>query len=79
MSSIIAALGTMDFPRLRMGIGGPPPGQDPAEFVLSPFPPEEAPAVDAMVERAGRCVESIVTHGLERAMGVFNAPEPGEG
>jgi PTH1 family peptidyl-tRNA hydrolase len=59
---------------LRLGIGPVPPGADPADFVLGPFAPEELEAVGAMAGRAAGCVEAILRHGLDRAMGEFNRP-----
>ncbi len=73
--SVIAELGTPEFPRLRMGVGPVPSDVDPAEFVLSPFPSEEALNADAMVVKAVQCVEVVVHGGFDRAMGVFNAPD----
>lgn len=75
LKSVIAALGTAGFARLRLGVGPVPAGVDPAAFVLSSFAPEEKDAVSAMVERAVLCVEAIVRQGIERAMGEFNAPD----
>jgi len=75
LKSVIAELGTSEFPRLRMGVGPVPSDVDPAEFVLSPFPSEEALNADAMVVRAVQCVEAVVRVGFDRAMGVFNAPD----
>ncbi len=72
VKSIISALGTTGFPRLRLGIGLVPAGVDPAEFVLTPFSTEEKPVVDAMVGRAARCVEAVAREGLEPAMNAFN-------
>jgi PTH1 family peptidyl-tRNA hydrolase len=75
LKSVIAELGTMDFPRLRMGVGAVPPGVDAADFVLSPFFDEETEEVDAMIDRAVQCVESVVQSGFDRAMGVFNTSD----
>jgi PTH1 family peptidyl-tRNA hydrolase len=75
LKSIIAELGTSNFPRLRMGIGAVPGGVDPADFVLSPFSSGEMEAVDAMVARAVECVEWVARSGFERAMGACNASE----
>jgi PTH1 family peptidyl-tRNA hydrolase len=75
LKSVIAELGSMDFPRLRMGVGPLPPDVVPADFVLAPFASAEMDAVDAMVVKAVQCVESVIESGLERAMGVFNAPQ----
>ena len=75
LKSIIAELGSMDFPRVRLGIGPVPPEMEAADFVLSPFSTDEESAVEALISRAVRCAETVVEGGLERAMGVFNAPE----
>ncbi|MGH2454587.1 MAG: aminoacyl-tRNA hydrolase [bacterium] len=70
--SIIEALGERTFPRVRIGIGRPPEGVDPAEYVLSRFAREEATAVDDAVERAADAVEVFIRRGIEAAMNVFN-------
>ncbi|MBP2680736.1 MAG: peptidyl-tRNA hydrolase, family [Candidatus Krumholzibacteriota bacterium] len=74
LKSIIAELGSADFPRIRLGVGPVPPGWDAAEFVLGAFERGEESAVRDMVERAARCVEAVFEGGLDRAMGEFNAP-----
>lgn len=72
MRSIIASLGSEEFPRLRVGIGRPPEGVDPAAYVLSRFTAEEQPKVAAAVERAADAVEVFVRRGIETAMSAFN-------
>ena len=57
LRDIIMRLGTGAFRRLRIGIGRPPGGMDPADFVLATFRPEEREPIDAAVQRA---VELIV-------------------
>ena len=57
LRDIVARLGTGAFQRLRIGIGRPPGGMDPADFVLATFRPEEREAIDRAVEQA---VEAIV-------------------
>ena len=57
LRDIIMRLGTGAFRRLRIGIGRPPGGMDPANFVLATFRPEEREPIDAAVQRA---VELIV-------------------
>ena len=71
--SVIERLNTMDFPRLRMGVGPVPPRVDAAEFVLAEFLPEEEEAVDAMIKEAMACVESWLFDGIGKAMSKFNA------
>jgi PTH1 family peptidyl-tRNA hydrolase len=73
LKSVIEALGTTEFPRLRVGIGRPPEGIDPAEFVLTRFSSEETPVARASIERAAEAVELAVTDGLAAAMNRFNA------
>jgi len=70
LDSIIAALGTDAFPRLRIGIGGPPPGIPGADFVLGRFKPGESPPVEAAVDAA----EAWARLGVERAMAAHNTP-----
>ena len=80
LKSLIDVLGTSAFPRLRLGVGPVPTGEDAADFVLDPFDRDERPAVEQAVERAVDCLEDVVRQGFDRAMGVYNAPSAnGEG
>jgi PTH1 family peptidyl-tRNA hydrolase len=72
LGSIIEALGTADFPRLRMGIGPAGAEVEHAEFVLQPFPLASRPAVTEMIRRAADCAEMIISAGLGQAMSHFN-------
>lgn len=74
LRSVIQALGSQDFPRLRMGVGPVPWGMDPIEFVLSPFTPEEQPAVETMCQRAVEALACALQEGIEAAMNRYNAP-----
>lgn len=76
LESIIARLGTSDFPRMRLGVGGAPPGIDWVEFVLSDFSPEEGEAAAALVETAADAIETAVRRGLDAAMRRYNSPGP---
>ncbi len=71
--SIIERFGSMDFPRLRLGVGPVPPRVDPAEFVLAEFLPEEDATTDAMLTAAADCIESWIQNGIDRTMSRFNA------
>ena len=72
LASILSALGTDEIPRMRLGIGNPPAGEDPADFVLSHFAPQEAAGVEDLLERAVRAIETAVGQGIETAMNRFN-------
>jgi PTH1 family peptidyl-tRNA hydrolase len=76
MRSIIDALGTQAFPRLRVGIDRPPNGVDPTEYVLQPFTKEEQKVVAEVVERAAAAVECWLEEGILVAMDRFNRPTP---
>jgi len=72
LRSLAQHLGSQDFLRLRIGIGRPGRG-DPrpvADWVLSPFTPEEDP--EALVGRAADAVETIARDGLEAAQQNYN-------
>ncbi len=68
VQSIIDSLGTDQFARLKLGVGRPPEGVDPVDFVLAPFDAAEEEAVGAMVAAAAAAVEDIVDLGYEAAM-----------
>ena len=72
LASILSALGTDEIPRMRLGIGNPPAGMDPADYVLARFGPEENAPVEDLVERAARAIETAVGQGIETAMNRFN-------
>ena len=71
MESIIAALGSRDFPRLRVGIGRPS-GGDVVSYVLDDFSPEEDREVEKAVATAVEAAECYLEEGLEEAMNRFN-------
>jgi peptidyl-tRNA hydrolase, PTH1 family len=71
IESIIAVLGTQQFPRLRIGIGRPSE-VDAVDHVLGRFSPEERQTVATMLDRAADAVEVALRDGLVRAMNDFN-------
>ncbi|MBI3942157.1 MAG: aminoacyl-tRNA hydrolase [Chloroflexi bacterium] len=73
MVSIIQAAGSNQFPRLRLGVGRPPPGWDPADYLLSPFTQDELPVLKDMLDRALPAVELFISEGIQAAMNRFNA------
>lgn len=72
MLSILEHLGDAPFSRVRVGIGRPPMGVDPADYVLSPFDGEEAVEFDKVIGRAADAVDCFVSEGLQRAMELYN-------
>lgn len=72
VESVIAALGTRDFPRLRIGVGRPPSGMDPIAYVLSDFCPAEQPEIAKTIDQAVDAALSLVGEGLEKTMTHFN-------
>ena len=72
LASIITALDSPDFIRVKVGIGRPAAGLDTADFVLQPFTQEEEAFILPAAQRAASVVELILTDGLERAMAVWN-------
>jgi len=66
------ALFNEHFFRVRVGIGRPPGGVDPTDYVLSPFSPVENPLVEQVVSRAAEAVQSLLEDGSHRAMEKFN-------
>ncbi|ACX53151.1 peptidyl-tRNA hydrolase [Ammonifex degensii KC4] len=76
MGSVLESLGTTSVPRLRLGIGRPPAGLDPATYVLSPFAPEEREELDRVLERAVAAVECALQEGMAQAMNKFNRRQP---
>jgi len=72
MRSIIERLGTQEIARLRIGIGRPPPGEDPIDYVLTTFRPDERPIVEQAVRYAADAVESWVELGPAETMNRFN-------
>lgn len=72
VASIQAAMGTREFPRVRVGIGRPDEDEDAADHVLGEFRPEEYPLVEEVVVRAAAAVRSLIGEGLAAAMGRYN-------
>jgi len=72
MRSIVAQLGTTEFPRLRIGIGQPPGKMDTADYVLSRFTPEEEAVLPDVLARVADAVEVVLRDGLITAMNRYN-------
>lgn len=73
MESIIMALGTEGFPRLRIGVGKPEvPGFNGASYVLSRLTADDAKTFEESVDTAAEAIHCIVSEGLEKAMNEYN-------
>jgi PTH1 family peptidyl-tRNA hydrolase len=73
--SIIEALGTPQFVRMKVGIGRPAPSQDSADYVLEPVSKGEMAVFDPCLERAVDALECLVHRGPDVAMNQFNVRE----
>jgi PTH1 family peptidyl-tRNA hydrolase len=83
MKSMIAHLGTQNFPRLRVGIGraGPAdrpaggPADDVVNHVLSKFAPAERKVMDAVIQTAVDALDLSLRQGVQSAMNLYNGRE----
>ena len=71
-NSVISAVGTQDFFRLRLGCGPDHPLSSRKEFVLRPMKKAELEVAADMVDEAGDAVEMILVKGIDPAMNKFN-------
>ncbi len=78
IKSIVEALGTPQFVRLKIGIGRPAPRQDPADYVLETITKGEMDIMEPCLERAVDALECLVHRGTEVAMNQFNVREKSE-
>jgi PTH1 family peptidyl-tRNA hydrolase len=72
LADIVLRLQTEEVPRLRIGIGSPPPGWDAADFVLARFAPDEIPEIEKAVRQAAEAVDDWVREGLPACMNRYN-------
>ena len=80
LKSIIGALGTDEFARVRLGVQPDHPVADRAAYVLHPLRKAEREAAAEMVAQAAEAVELILTAGVGKAMNRYNkrVPPPAE-
>lgn len=72
MLSIIEALETSDFPRMKLGINKPL-NQPIIDYVLSPFSEEENPKVIKILDLASSALQDILNLGLSKTMTKYNS------
>ena len=72
VQSVIDALGSSEFPRLRIGIGDRFERGGLVDYVLAPFPDDELAALDAALDRAADAALAFASDGLPVAMNQYN-------
>lgn len=72
MRSVLAALGSEEVPRLRIGVGAPPPGTELSRYVLSPPAPEELSLLAGAADRAAELAWVFLKDGLEAALDEYS-------
>jgi peptidyl-tRNA hydrolase, PTH1 family len=75
IESIIGALGTQDFLRIRIGVAPERKVEDGQSYLLSPFRKADLTVVDEMIETAAEAVNVILRDGAAAAMNRFNRKE----
>ena len=74
VESVITALGSDRFPRIRVGIGRrESAGGTDADFVLRSFSRDERPVIEEAIDKGARAVETVIREGLSAAMDKFNS------
>ena len=75
LRSVAEMLGTIDYARLRIGVGRGDERRDLADHVTARFEPDERPGIDAAIARAVDAVEAWVSRGMPAMMNAFNRVE----
>ena len=77
IKSIISEVGSQDFPRVKIGVGGKAhPEQDLADHVLSTFSASEEKALLSALDRAADAVLCIIDKGVPEAANRYNGSHP---
>lgn len=73
IKSLIAELGSQNFPRIKVGVGAKPhPDYDLADWVLSTFTKEEEALLGPTLKRAIEAAQSVIEDGVPQTMNRFN-------
>jgi peptidyl-tRNA hydrolase, PTH1 family len=75
IKSVVEALETPQFVRVKIGIGRPAPSQDPANYVLEPVTHDEMAVFEPCLQRAVDALECLIHRGAAVAMNQFNVRE----
>ena len=78
LRDIERALGTRDYPRMRLGIDSPPPRVPQKDYVLGRFSEEQRKLVNPAIDRAAEALLMWCENGIQPAMNRFNAEEKNE-
>lgn len=70
--SINTLIGSKDYYRLRVGVGRPIDGIDPADYLLSDFASEEMEIIKGAVQKAAEGINMIIKDGFIKAMNKIN-------
>ncbi len=73
MKSIINALGTLEIPRMRIGIGPKPVSMNTADFVLSEFTEDELEIIFPVLNKAIEALKVMLREGIDKAMSLYNS------
>ncbi len=78
IESIAGHLGTTEFPRIKVGVGRPPEGVDPVDFVLEPFANKDARALEDLIWLSAAAAIAVLTRGIDWAMAEYNGSSGAE-
>lgn len=77
IKSIIAQMGTQEFPRVKIGVGAKAhPEQDLADWVLSAFSAQEEKALSVALSNAAKAALCIIDKGVPEASNRYNGSKP---
>ena len=77
LKSVIAGLGSTDFPRLRLGVGRGDARRDLADHVLAKFESGEKADLETFITRAADAAEMFAVADIGKVMNTYN-PDPTE-
>ena len=73
LKNIISHLGSDQFPRIKVGVGGKPhPDHDMADWVLGKFTGQDRKVMEEAISRAADAVTLFLEQGPDQAMAKFN-------
>jgi peptidyl-tRNA hydrolase, PTH1 family len=72
LKSVIDRLGTIEFPRLKLGVGRGDTRRDLANHVLSTFEPDERVELESFISRAADAAEMFAADGISKVMNAYN-------